>query len=129
MSTTRRRSTRVSLRDMKATGLLLLLTVGLAGCSESEPGAVAGSARGPHPGEETYNRYCFSCHAAGVANAPKSGDAEAWQPRIAKGEALLLQSTKAGITPGMPAMGLCLSCSDDELAAAIDYMIDGVGQP
>jgi cytochrome c5 len=89
----------------------------LSGCAE--PGAGGAT----HPGEETYNRFCFSCHAAGIADAPKFGDAAAWAPRIAKGEALLLRSTREGIAPGMPAMGLCLSCSDAELAAAIDYMV------
>ena len=26
--------------------------------------------------------------------------------------------------PAMPQRGLCLSCSDDDLAAAVDYMIE-----
>ncbi len=100
------------------------LGLALGGCSESAGPAGAAAAGGaPHPGEETYNRYCFSCHAAGVANAPKHGDREAWAPRIAKGRALLLETTRAGIPPGMPAMGLCLSCTDEDLVAVIDYMI------
>ena len=105
------------------TGLLL------GGCSggddapaSSTPGAVA--AAGPQPGEQTYNRFCFSCHAAGVAGAPKVGDVESWAPRIAKGQALLLQSTIAGIPPGMPPRGLCGSCSDADLADAVTYMVD-----
>ena len=76
-----------------------------------------------HPGEAIYNRSCFSCHAAGVADAPIPGDAEAWAPRIAKGQALLLESVRQGMPPGMPPMGMCMSCSDDELAAAIDFMV------
>ena len=28
---------------------------------------------------------CMACHGAGVAGAPKIGDAAAWGPRIAKG--------------------------------------------
>ena len=95
----------------------LLLTALLAGCAESDDGQMA------HPGEDTYNRYCFSCHAAGIADAPKFADAAAWRPLIAKGEALLLQTTRDGIPPGMPAKGLCQACTDEELAAAIDYMI------
>jgi cytochrome c5 len=70
-----------------------------------------------------YGQFCFSCHAAGIADAPKFGDAESWRPRIAKGPALLLQSTVEGMTPGMPPMGLCLDCSEQELADAIDYMV------
>ena len=95
-----------------------ILVLGLlGGCGEAAD-------LGPsHPGETIYNRSCFSCHAAGVADAPVPGDAEAWAPRIAKGEALLLESVRVGMPPGMPPMGLCMSCSDEDLAAAIDFMI------
>ncbi len=96
----------------------LMLTL-LAGCAEDGGGAA-------HPGEAVYNRSCFSCHAGGVAGAPVPGDAEAWAPRIAKGRAALLQSTKEGIAPGMPAMGLCNSCTDEQLADAIDFMLQGL---
>jgi cytochrome c5 len=102
-----------------------VLTLTLTGCGGSESGGDAGQAAesAAHPGEQTYNRYCFSCHAAGVAGAPRVGDAESWAPRIAKGPAALLQSTISGIAPGMPARGLCTPCSDDQLAEAIDFMI------
>ena len=73
-------------------------------------------------GEAVYERYCFSCHAAGVAGAPKTGDAEAWAPRMAKGREALMRSTIDGMTPGMPARGLCFDCSDQELADAIVHM-------
>lgn len=98
--------------------------VALAGCGGGTgEGGAEGAAAPPHPGESTYNRYCFSCHAAGIAGAPKVGDSESWAPRIAKGDAALLQSTVAGISPGMPARGLCTQCSDEALAEAIDFMI------
>ena len=90
----------------------------LAGC---DGGVDSGSG---HPGEQTYNRYCFSCHATGIASAPRTGDAEAWTPRIAKGMDALLQSTIEGVPPGMPPYGLCSSCTEEELAAAIDYMVE-----
>jgi len=94
------------------------LVVGLlAGCGE------VGDVSQTHPGEETYNRSCFSCHAGGVAGAPIPGDAEAWAPRVAQGEAQMLESVRNGMPPGMPPMGMCTSCSDDELRAAIDFMV------
>ena len=61
----------------------------LAGCSDnSGAGGVAAKAD-KHPGEETYNRFCSSCHASGVAGAPKFGDVEAWASRLAKGRELV----------------------------------------
>lgn len=100
-------------------GSAVLVAV-MAGCGGST-GESASSAAA-HPGEATYTRYCFSCHAAGIAGAPRAGDAEQWAPRLAKGPEALLASTIAGIAPGMPARGLCSQCSDEDLANAIDYM-------
>ncbi|MGI9327025.1 MAG: c-type cytochrome [Pseudomonadales bacterium] len=119
-------------RASEARGPLALLAVMLllGGCGDSKPAsaqgagqATAAAAPAAIDGEQIYNRYCFSCHAAGIAGAPKVGVAEAWQPRAAKGQAALLASTVAGIQPGMPAKGLCNSCSDAELNAAIDHML------
>ena len=87
----------------------------LAGCD--------GGGAETHPGETVYNRSCFSCHASGAGGAPVTGDREAWAPRVAKGDAALLKSVKEGIAPGMPAMGMCVACSDADLAAAIDFMV------
>ncbi len=95
----------------------------LAGCGDAPTGPTAGAARAPSTGEEVYNRFCFSCHAAGIAGAPRTGVAEAWAPRLAKGRAVLLESTIRGMPPGMPAMGLCAQCSNEELQAAIDHML------
>ena len=74
-------------------------------------------------GEEVYNNFCASCHNPGLSGAPRLGDVEAWAPRIAKGNALLLESTIAGVQPAMPPRGMCFSCSDEDLAAAVDYMV------
>jgi cytochrome c5 len=81
------------------------------------------AAKAVHPGEKTYQNYCFSCHTPGLSGAPKTGDTEAWAPRIAKGADLLLATTIEGIPPAMPPRGMCFDCSDEDLAAAIDYMV------
>jgi cytochrome c5 len=106
---------------MKRMACLAAVVAVLAGCGESGTQSTAGAAA--HPGEQTYMRFCYSCHAAGIASAPKVGNADYWAPRIAKGADALLKSTIEGIAPGMPARGLCNQCSDQELADAIDYMI------
>ena len=102
----------------------LFLILAMA-CSESEPDAVGGgiAPAPPHPGEAVYRRFCFSCHAAGIAGAPKLGDAETWAARLTKGKDQLLHSTIEGMVPGMPERGLCFDCTDEELEAAIDYML------
>ncbi|MAI16540.1 MAG: cytochrome c5 family protein [Gammaproteobacteria bacterium] len=97
----------------------------LAGCGGNAEQADVGAASIiAHPGKEIYDQYCYSCHNPGLNGAPRLGDAEAWAPRIAQGRAILLTSTLEGIAPAMPQRGLCLSCSDDDLAAAVDYMIE-----
>jgi len=68
-----------------------------------------------------YNRACLACHMAGVAGAPKLGDAEAWAPRLEKGSDVLLASVKNGLG-AMPAKGLCFDCSDEDYTALINYM-------
>jgi cytochrome c5 len=61
------------------------------------------------------------CHASGAAGAPKFGDAAAWGPRIGKGMDTLYSNAINGFN-GMPAKGLCMDCSDDEVNAAVDHM-------
>ena len=95
---------------------LLIAGLLLTGCDGS-------GADSSHPGESIYNRSCFSCHAGGVGGAPVPGDTEAWAPRIAKGRDALVSSVRDGIPPGMPPMGMCMTCADEDLAAAVDYML------
>ncbi len=104
--------------------LLCAACLGLAACGEdASPPAAGGEAaiEAHRSGAAIYQRYCFSCHAAGVAGAPRTGDAEAWSPRMAKGREALLRSTIDGMV-GMPAMGLCFDCSEQELVDAIAHM-------
>jgi cytochrome c5 len=99
-----------------------LMGVIVAGCGAGD-GSSRGDAVAAHPGEQTYIRFCFSCHAAGIAGAPRTGDPDAWARRLERGEEALLQTTIDGIPPGMPARGLCRQCTDEELADAIDFML------
>jgi len=74
-------------------------------------------------GKKIYDTKCFVCHNAGVANAPKLGDKAAWEPRIATGMDALLAVSISG-KGAMPPKGTCMDCSDDDLKAAIQYMVD-----
>ncbi len=73
-------------------------------------------------GQQIYQASCQACHATGAAGAPKVGDKEAWAPRIATGMDALLSSAINGKN-AMPPKGACMSCSDDDLKAAIEYMV------
>jgi cytochrome c5 len=84
-------------------------------------GPVVAVATGPRSGEDVYNATCATCHAAGVAGAPVKGDVAAWETRLAKGFDETLATAIKGIN-AMPAKGLCMDCSDDELSAAIHFM-------
>lgn len=80
-------------------------------------------ASGPRSGEEIYNSKCLACHNTGAAGAPKLGDVAAWAPRIAQGNDTLYTHAISGFK-GMPAKGLCMDCSDDEIKATVDYMVE-----
>ena len=75
-------------------------------------------------GEAVYKRACVGCHMTGAAGAPMLGDASAWESRIAKGSTALVQSAINGV-PGtaMTARGNCGACSDNDIKAAVEYMI------
>ena len=77
-------------------------------------------------GPQVYNTACLACHAAGVAGAPVLGDAAAWAPRIALGVDLLTQHAIEGYQGEagyMPPKGGRTDLSDEEIAAAIQYMV------
>jgi cytochrome c5 len=81
---------------------------------------------GDGSGEEVYNSACLACHSTGAAGAPIYGVAANWTDRIAKGNAVLYTSGIEGIAgTGMIAKGGCMSCSNAEIEAAVDYMVAG----
>lgn len=93
-------------------------------CKAPVAAAAPAAASGPRSGADVYNTACAACHGTGAAGAPKMGDAGAWGPRIDKGLETLLNNAINGIN-GMPPRGLCMDCSDDELKAAVDHMVEG----
>ena len=89
-------------------------------------GAAVAAASGPRSGEDIYNAACMACHTTGAGGAPVLGDVAAWADRIAKGTDVLYDSGVNGVAgTGMIAKGGCMDCSDDEIYAAVDYMIEG----
>jgi len=74
-------------------------------------------------GKAVYDSACFACHATGAAGAPKLGDKALWGPRIATGMDALMQSALNGKN-AMPPKGGRMDLSDDQIKAAIQYMVD-----
>ncbi len=120
---------------------LALCALGLvAACSKQEaaptPQAPVAAATAPAPapapeaentaGKKVYGSTCSMCHSAGVAGAPKPGDKADWGPRIAQGAETLYKHALEGFNGAkgsMPARGGNAALKDDEVKAAVDYMV------
>ena len=88
-------------------------------------GAAVAVSTGPRSGEEVYNAACLACHTTGAGGAPKIGDVAGWADRITKGIDELYNSGINGLAgTGMIAKGGCMNCSDDEIKAAVDFILD-----
>ncbi len=89
-------------------------------------GSAVAASSGPRSGEDVYNAACMACHATGAGGAPLLGDTAAWADRIGKGMDALYASGINGLPgTGMIAKGGCMNCSDEEVTAAVDFMIAG----
>lgn len=76
-------------------------------------------------GEEVFKAQCSTCHAAGVAGAPKLGDSGAWAARVKTGyEALLTSALKGKGAMGAQGGG---DFEDLEIARAVVYMANAGG--
>lgn len=78
-------------------------------------------------GKSVFGKVCAMCHAIGAAGAPKPGDKADWAPRIAQGMPTLQKHALEGFTGAkgqMPARGASPALTDDEIKAAIAYMVD-----
>ncbi|MFT0532222.1 c-type cytochrome [Castellaniella hirudinis] len=73
-------------------------------------------------GEKLYKSVCITCHSSGIAGAPKFGDKAAWAPFVETGEDTMLKNAISGVGAMPPRGGS--QATDDELKAAIQYMLD-----
>jgi cytochrome c5 len=128
---------------------LLLATLSLAllsACGQKDTAAPAAPAAAPAPavvvapappaaepvaenavGKSVYGKVCAMCHATGAAGAPKPGDTADWGPRIAQGMDVLNKHAIEGFTGAkgmMPPRGAAASLTDDEVKAAVAFMVD-----
>lgn len=76
-------------------------------------------------GEAVYAAQCAACHTAGLAGAPKLGDAAAWSARIKTGyEALLTSALKGKGAMGAQGGG---DFDDVEIGRAVVHMANAGG--
>lgn len=68
-----------------------------------------------------YDQTCRACHASSRTGAPMAGDQAAWAPRMKQGMDVLVEHTINGYN-GMPPLGACMDCSEDDFIALINYM-------
>ncbi len=87
--------------------------------------ATAGTQEG-RSGKAVYESVCAVCHAAGVLNAPKFGDKQAWAKPIAQGQNVLTTHALQGVRQ-MPARGGNPDLSDIEIARTVVYLANQAG--
>ena len=104
---------------------LLLAGVMLAGSisADDKPLQLAQLTEG-FDAEKTYMQSCFACHNSGAAGAPKVGDAEDWTARLEKGFDAVVANAINGLNGVMPPKGLCFTCTEEDLRAIVQYMVD-----
>ena len=107
---------------MRATFLALIPLAGLAATAIT----IAGGHGGAPSGQAVYEANCANCHSGGFGGfftgAPKVGKKKDWQELIPKGVDALTANTISGIGK-MAARGECETCSDEDIRAAIEYMV------
>jgi cytochrome c5 len=88
-----------------------------AAAAAPQPAAASAGA-----GEALFKQTCATCHATGIAGAPKLGDKAAWAPRVAQGLTVLMQHAMQG-KGAMPPKGGS-SASEAEIRATVEYMVN-----
>lgn len=76
--------------------------------------------------EVVYKSTCVACHGAGLAGAPKVGDAAAWKTRLGAGYATVTSNALKGIGT-MPAKGGNADLEDFEVERAVVFMANQSG--
>ncbi|CAM5200653.1 Cytochrome c5 OS=Castellaniella defragrans OX=75697 GN=HNR28_002738 PE=4 SV=1 [Castellaniella denitrificans] len=89
--------------------------------AEAKP-AEAQADAGNAVGKKLYESVCITCHSIGLAGAPKFGDKASWEPFVKTGLDTMLKNAISGVGAMPPRGGS--QASDDELKAAIQYMVN-----
>jgi cytochrome c5 len=114
--------------DLPSSGIVQAATTSTA--ATTSPAPATASAPVEMSGKQVYEAACSACHAAGVAGAPKMGDAAEWAPRIAQGADTLNKHAVEGFQGNagyMPPKGGRADLGDSSIHEAVSYMVDNSG--
>ncbi|WP_232048550.1 c-type cytochrome [Legionella adelaidensis] len=74
-------------------------------------------------GKQVYVNSCIICHQNGEMGAPRIGNGDNWYMRLkSSGLTGLYRHAIHGFN-SMPVKGACVTCSDNDLKAAVDYIL------
>lgn len=90
--------------------------------SAPAPASASSGADKAQAGKALYTQVCQACHAAGVLGAPKFGNKDDWAPRLKDPMDVVYNYALHG-KGNMPAKGGS-NASDDDVKAAVDYMVN-----
>lgn len=75
-------------------------------------------------GKQVYMSACVLCHQHGEMAAPRIGNGPSWYQRLkASGLTGLYRHAINGYN-SMPIKGACVTCSDNDMVASVDYILD-----
>jgi len=108
-------------------------TVAIEGEAQPDEAVADAELASPEPvavamtGPQVYNAACLACHGAGIGGAPKTGEVALWTARIAQGQETLREHVISGYQGEagyMPPKGGRVDLSDEEILAAMNYMLE-----
>ncbi len=92
-------------------------------CAQAIPQTSSLSADEKKTPAQLYRIGCAACHDTGIGDAPKIGDRRIWRQRRRSGGIEQLYSSAINGLNTMPARGLCVGCTDQQLRDVVDYIV------
>ncbi len=75
-------------------------------------------------GKQVYRQACILCHQNGEMTAPLIGSAPSWFSRLKDSDLAGLYRNAINGYNSMPVKGACVTCSDNDIRAAVDYILN-----
>lgn len=118
----------MSFKNVIKTGValsgLVLASVFATGSATAEQSLTLAQVTEGFDPARTYAQSCAACHNSGAAGAPRFGNSADWSARLEKGMDVLVEHTINGFNNIMPPKGMCFTCSDEDLRAMVQYILD-----